>query len=182
MTGWKRLSRKVIYETKFLRLYEDTVQLPGGDIIDNYSVVSTGDSVVVVATDENDNVLLFPEYKYPIDQEILCFPAGGIDSDESPINAAKRELREETGYDSDDIEILGESYDYPSKVQHKDYIVRIRNVRKMTDITHEATESIGELILTPISDINELWRSGKFKSTHMASALAYAFPEQLVRG
>ena len=37
MTGWKRLSRKVIYETKFLRLYEDTVQLPGGDIIDNYS-------------------------------------------------------------------------------------------------------------------------------------------------
>jgi 8-oxo-dGTP pyrophosphatase MutT (NUDIX family) len=157
------------------------VELPNGQVFDDWSLVNTGDSVVVVATDENDNVLIFKEYKYPINEDILCFPAGAIDEGETPKQAATRELLEETGYSSDDIEIIGASYDYPTKVQHKDYVVRIKNVKKIADTAHESSESIGELQLIPVSEINKLWKQGEFKSSYMIAAIAHAFPEQLVK-
>jgi len=179
MASWKQLGRKTIYDTKFLRLYEDTVQLPDGKVFDDYSIVNTNDGVIIVATDENGNVLMFDEYKYPIDQDILVFPAGGVEPGESPLIAAARELLEETGYESSDIELVGQCYDYPSKVQHLDHIVRIKNAKKTSGITHEATEAIGSLQLIPVSDLNNYWKDGKFKASYMISALAYAFPEQL---
>lgn len=180
MTGWKQLDRKVIYDTKFLRLYEDTVELPNGQVFDDYSVVNTNDGIIIVATDESNNILMFNEYKYPINKEILVFPAGGVEDGEDPKAAALRELLEETGYTSDDIEIIGTCYDYPSKVQHTDHIVRVKNARKVSDIEHEATESIGELQLIAVNDLSTIWKSGEFQASYMIAALAYAFPEQLV--
>lgn len=180
MTGWKQLARKTVYDTKFLKLYEDTVQLPSGQILDDYSLVKLPDGVIVVATDESNNLLLFKEYKYAIDSEVMTFPAGGIEDDEMPIEAATRELLEETGYISDEMELLSTIYDYPSKIQHVDYIIRAKNARKAGDVNHEATESIDNVQLVPVIELSEYWKRGSFKATYMISALAHAFPEHLL--
>lgn len=75
--SWRRLSRKSIYETAHLSLYEDTVEILDGHKIDDYSVVALPDGVCVVATDEEENIITFHEYKYAADKTLLTFPAGG---------------------------------------------------------------------------------------------------------
>lgn len=181
MTLWKKISRRIVYETKFIKLFEDTVKLPNGQVLDDYSVINFPNSVVIVATDENDRILLFSEYKYAIDEEILTFPAGGIEGNQTPTEAALRELLEETGYTSTEVEVVGESRDYPSKIQHTDYIVRIKNAKKVQQAEHEATESIGEVRLIPLNEINDLWQKGKFNCAYMTAALANTFPELLIK-
>ena len=100
-----------------------------------------------------------------------------MDGDESPVQAAARELLEETGYESTDFELIGEFYVYPSKIQHTNYMVRAKNAKKIKEIDHEATETIGEVQLIPISKLKKLRLSGKFNTTPLITALALAFPE-----
>ncbi len=179
MKPWKQLGRKTIYDTKFLKLWEDTVDVGDGHVFDDYSVVGFPDSVVIVATDKKGDILMFEEYKYAINETILSFPAGSIEDGQTPEQAALRELKEETGYESDEVEVIGESRDYPSKIKHTDYIVRIKNAREVSDTDHEKTEAIGKLQLISPDDITKLWQSGKFKAAYMTSALAHSFPERL---
>lgn len=181
MIEWKRIKRKNIYDTKFVKLYEDTIELPNGQVFDDYSIIKFPDSVVIVATDNNDNLLLFKEYKYAINEHIFSFPAGGIEPGQTPVEAALRELEEETGYTAEETEVVGVSNDYPSKVQHTDYIVRIKNARKEKDIKHENTEFIGVVQALSKSEVNKLWSKGKLKASYMVVALAHTFPELLAK-
>ena len=74
-------------------------------MIDDYSVVEFNDVVSVVATDAQGNLLILEEYRYATDQTMLNLPAGTIRRGaEDPKVAAIRELREETGYTSDNVQ------------------------------------------------------------------------------
>jgi len=175
--SWERKSRRVVYDTPHMQVYEDCVRLPGGHIIDDYSVANLPDGIIIIATDKDNNLIIFDEYKYAVNETILTLPAGGMDGDESPVQAAARELLEETGYESTDFELIGEFYVYPSKIQHTNYMVRAKNAKKIKEIDHEATETIGEVQLIPISKLKKLRLSGKFNTTPLITALALAFPE-----
>lgn len=177
--SWRRTGRRPIYESLYMNVWEESVELPTGERLDDYSVVDLPDGVLVVVTDTEDRLLLFEEYKYAVDETVLTFPAGGIDPGETPGQAAIRELKEETGYEATEAEVITSLYPYPSKVAHKDYIVRVRNATKVTGHSHSKTEvnSIGELQLVTLSDIHQLVAEGKFNTSYMVAALALAFPE-----
>jgi len=176
-SSWDRISRRVIYDTPYMQVYEDAVRLPSGIVIDDYSVAKLPDGIIIVATDVDDNLIIFDEYKYAVDEMILTLPAGGIDGDETPIQAAARELLEETGYESTELEQLAELYVYPSKIQHTNYIIRAKNAKLIKDIQHEPSEAIGNTKLIPVSDLRGLRQAGKFNTTPLITAIALAFPE-----
>jgi ADP-ribose pyrophosphatase len=148
--SWKLLERKTAYSSKFVTVYEDKVELPNGTIIDDYTVVEKPSIVMVVATDTANNLLVVREYKYGAGETLLALPAGHKKKDEQPLDAAKRELLEETGYGAGDFEDMGVIYDYPSKDIHKVFVIRAKNVEQVQGTQHEETENIRyELIDIP---------------------------------
>lgn len=173
---WERLKRSVLVDKPFMKVYQDTVKLPDGAIIDDYTVVSLPSGVIVVATDIEGRLLAQYEYKYAINRTILNLPSGSVEDGVSVLETAKKELLEETGYDSTEFELINTLYEYPSKADHLVHIVRARNAKKITSVQHEQTESISEVILlTP-----ETRRAtGVFDTTYAVSALALTLPEYL---
>jgi ADP-ribose pyrophosphatase len=175
--AWRRIARRSIYETKFLKVYEDEIELPSGKIIDDFSVVSFPDGVMIVATDMDGKLIVQHEYKYAVDDRILTMPAGGMEAGEDAIAVAKRELLEETGYEAETYELVRTLYEYPSKATHRMHIVRAKNARKITDVQHEATEDIGPVILLG-KDYNRD-EIGRFNATYSVSGIALTLPEFL---
>jgi ADP-ribose pyrophosphatase len=81
----------------FLYVLRDTVQLPSGKLATREYVVHPG-AVVVVALLDDGRVVLERQYRYPIGQVMVEFPAGKLEQGEDPLLCGQRELLEETGY------------------------------------------------------------------------------------
>ncbi|RJG06356.1 NUDIX hydrolase [Noviherbaspirillum cavernae] len=85
------------YNGHFLKIQSDTVKLPDGKSATREYVKHPG-AVVILPLFDDGSVLLERQFRYPLDQVFIEFPAGKIDPDEDPLVCAKRELQEETGY------------------------------------------------------------------------------------
>ena len=95
----KRLGRKTVYESKWVNLYKDKVEFPAGRVIDEYHVLEFDTEAVGVIVRNDKNQLLMVEcYRYVTDSIAWEVPAGGIDEGESILEAAAREVLEETSY------------------------------------------------------------------------------------
>lgn len=92
----KTLSSTPIYDGRIISVRCDEVELPGGHHTTR-EVVSHIGGVGIVALDENDNVLLVRQYRYPIGKELIEIPAGTLTRGEDPMECGIRELSEETG-------------------------------------------------------------------------------------
>ena len=107
---WKTKSTKVIYDNPWITLHHDEVTNPGGkDGI--YGRVSFKNIAVgVVPMDAEGNIYLVGQYRYAIDQYSWEIPEGGCPITEDPLEAGKRELKEETGLHAKDWTFLRETY------------------------------------------------------------------------
>jgi ADP-ribose pyrophosphatase len=106
---WKTLSRSMLLDTgKFLKVENHVVELPDGQIIEDWPWVIIPDYVNVVAVTPGGKFICFRQVKYAVDEISLAIVGGIIDPGEKPIAAAKRELREETGFESNRWFTLGE--------------------------------------------------------------------------
>ncbi len=93
----KVTSSKELLQTKIFTVVEEVATDPGGFEIKRAIVRHSG-SAVMMAVDEKDRILLVKQFRLPAGKELWELPAGRLDPGESPLQAAKRELREETGY------------------------------------------------------------------------------------
>jgi ADP-ribose pyrophosphatase len=109
----KVLNSKIYYEGKVLKLKVDEIEYTSTKNRGIREVaIHPGGAVIVPITNEG-NFVLVKQFRYPLQKELIEFPAGKLDENEDPIICAKRELEEETGYSSDDISYLGKIYTAP---------------------------------------------------------------------
>jgi ADP-ribose pyrophosphatase len=94
---WLLVDSKRVLSSKWLSVEQRTYKLPNGKIVDDYYHVDRPDYVLVVATDKNNRLLLERQYRRGVDDFVYELPAGWIKEGETPIQTAKRELKEETG-------------------------------------------------------------------------------------
>lgn len=142
-TFWKTLKSKVVFESPWLKLKLDSVKLPNGISINDYSVVELPSVVVVLATTEKGKVVLVKQYRYAVNKVFIELPAGTFNHrKESAKKAAIRELWEETGYKANDMIQLGETYEYPTKLTHSVTSFLAQNVKYSPVKTPDETEEI----------------------------------------
>ena len=95
--SWKRLSRRTVFENPWFAVTEDHVVNPGGGE-NQYGVVHFKNKAVgIVPLDEDGNTWLVGQDRYTLGEYSWEIPMGGAPLDETPLAAAKRELKEETG-------------------------------------------------------------------------------------
>lgn len=106
LNPWKTVSSKLIYENQWIRVREDQVVRPDGQP-GIYGVVSARPATGVVTLDDRGRTTLVGQYRYPLDRYSWEIPEGGADPGESPLDAARRELREEAGLTAERWDPLG---------------------------------------------------------------------------
>ncbi len=119
--SWTRLSRRVAYENKWIRVEEDIVRLPTGhETI--YGVVRCADAVGVLPFVDEDHVLLVQQYRYVAGYPTWEMPTGGRSPHESLETAAQRELAEEAGFAAGRLEHLTTYHTSKSVVDETAYL------------------------------------------------------------
>ena len=118
-----------LFDGRILNLRVDKVVFDDGIQATREIVEHRGASVIIPLL-ENNHVLLVRQYRYAVGKELLEIPAGTCDVGESPENCAKRELQEETGYTSDDLEKVLECYVAPGYSTEKIYFYLARSLKK----------------------------------------------------
>ena len=117
----KQLDSKEIYKGTLLHVFKDRVALPDGKETDREYIKHVG-AVAIVAMDDNGRIAVEHQFRYPFGTDLLEIPAGKLDYEgEDHLEAARRELREETGITAADFEYIGPFYPtcaYSTEVIH----------------------------------------------------------------
>ena len=106
----KQISSKEIFDGRILHVFDDRVSLPDGKETGREYIKHVG-AVCVIPVLPDGRVVLEKQFRYPTGRELIEIPAGKLDfPDEDRLSAAKRELREETGYEAERWKYLGDYY------------------------------------------------------------------------
>lgn len=170
---WKLLKSKPILENKWLSVYSNDYELPDGKVGKNYYHLSRPNYVLIIAIDDSNRIVVQKNYRRGVNDFVYELPAGWIEKDESPIEAAERELKEEAGY-SGEATLLGELYPQPGFSSMRAYgaLVKITsNDKGEQELGHD--EHI-EYKLFEIDEVYKMITEGKIKDMGFLSVLALA--------
>lgn len=160
---WTTLRSELVVNHRWYQLRRDHVQLPTGQQLDDYFVSVRANVALVFALTADQHVVMVCQYKHGIGEILIELPGGVLDEGEtSPLAAAQRELLEETGYASDDIEQLAEVSDNPTKDTNRIYFFLARNARLVAAQHLDETENI-EVLNVPLADIENMIFGGQIK-------------------
>jgi len=174
MEQWITKTRKTVLDEKpWLTVEKHTVELPDGRIIPNWQWIITPDYINVVAVTEAEHFICFRQVKYGIEGATLSVVGGYINEGEDPLVAAQRELREETGYASDDWLSLGSYLVDPNRGIATGHLFLARQARYVTPRDADDLEE-QELILLTREEIEKALDKGEIKVLAWAAAVAFA--------
>lgn len=145
----KKISSKEIFKGSLLHVKKDEVMLENGRKSFREYVLHPGAVAVVPILDDN-KVVLVKQFRYPIGKQLLEIPAGKFDfKDEDPLECAKRELKEETGFDAKDYLYLGYIHTTPGFSNEVIHLYLARNLE-----SGQSNPDEDEIIDVEIEDFN----------------------------
>jgi len=110
MTEYKRLDRQLVAKGVIIDYYQDTMQIPNGNVA-KWDLIDHKGAAAVVAVRGDGKLLMVKQYRNALERDTLEIPAGGLNGREEPTDqAAARELEEETGYVCSELELLNSIY------------------------------------------------------------------------
>ncbi|HLC49347.1 MAG TPA: NUDIX hydrolase [Candidatus Andersenbacteria bacterium] len=159
---WKVLDSQWALNEKWYKVRRDTLEIKPDQVIDYYIGIFP-DVVMTIAVTPDNNVLLVRQYKHGVGDVIIELPAGVIDEGEDPLDAAKRELREETGYVASQWQELGYFSRTPGKSRGGNVRIYLaNNASKTGDQEFDENEDI-EVILKPFPKALAMAKNGELQ-------------------
>ena len=174
---WEPVSVEHIIQDKWIDFRKVEYRLPDGSTFSPYYNYSRRSYVVIVASDEEGKFLCVRQYRHGIGEVTTEFVAGGIESStgreyitredtlsshENALEAAKRELEEETGYTSDEWEHLLTIPSAATIADNYAFIFRARNCRRTSEQHTDSTEFL-RMEKHSAEEIEELIAAGRFQ-------------------
>ena len=156
-----------LYEGKIINLRIDKVELPDGQK-SSREIVENSEAIAVIPY-QQEKVILINQYRSAIKDELIEIPAGKIELNEKPIEAARRELEEETGYKAGNFKKIGDFYTSPG------FTTEIIHLYLATDLSQysqkQDAEEFIEIKEFTIKELRKLVKEKKLKDlkTFMAS-------------
>ncbi len=169
--AWRTLDRRTIIDHRYLKVHRDCVELPNGVLIDDFFVVDSSPWVAVVCRDEQGRIVLVRQYRHGINRETLELPAGGIEAGELPLEAARRELREETGYEADAWHSLSSFAQDPARQSCVAHFFLATGARQVAEQRLDASENIETVLLPPSELLVAVQRGRILHGLHVAALL-----------
>ncbi len=163
------LQRTLVFEESLVKIQRDQLQIDQQTPYTYYTLVTPPCAVVILATTEEGTYLLTEEYRHPTGHILLSCPGGYIDAGEDPLEAAKRELLEETGFQAQSFTLMGEAYPYAGFSCQKTLYVHAQKAHQVAQPQLEVSEIIQNKLFTPAT-LNQAIQSG----THLDGTLCTA--------
>lgn len=173
----EQVASELAYDGSFLKVNKDIVLLPDGKQTHREYIRHPG-AVVILPVFDDGTILLERQFRYPLSQVFIEFPAGKIDADEATLDCAKRELVEETGYTASNWQYLATIH---NAIAYSDEHLDIYLARGLKAGASKLDE--GEFLETftaTISQMLEWVREGKI--TDVKTVIGTFWLERILRG
>ena len=144
---WKTISSEELINNRWVGVTKETVELPNGEVINDFYKIRVSSAAAIIALTE-DKIILKIEYRHCYQRELIELPSGIFEPEETdPLDVAKRELLQETGYSSDKWTYLGPTIENSAKLTNTIHLYLAKDCKKVSDQQLDKTEDIDVLIM-----------------------------------
>lgn len=170
MSPWSLLSSASAFRTPIFALRKDRVRAPRNGTEHDFYVLEAADWVNVVALTGDGQIVLVRQYRHGSGAISTEIPGGVVEPGEPPLDAARRELLEETGFAADDWSQIGVIEPNPAIQNNRTWTFLARGARKVAELDLDPAEEI-DVHLQALSEIPTLLRRGEI--THSLVMCAF---------
>jgi 8-oxo-dGTP pyrophosphatase MutT (NUDIX family) len=177
--NWQTLGIEYLFRSPWCSFRVDDVTLPDGTGIE-YGVLESSGFAAVVPVTERGRVVLVQQYRQPVGGATLELPGGGVELEEDPREAARKELLEETGYRAESLEHLTSVHTSPGRSTEVCHLFLCRAVPDERGPRPEPTEFL-RAVEMPLEEALAKARGGEITASTTVLGLLWAFGIQAGR-
>lgn len=170
--NWEELKSAEVYRTSIFTVHKVRARSTASGREHDFDILQTPDWVNVIAATDTGGVVLIRQYRHGTREVTLEIPGGMVEPDEPPLEAARRELAEETGFTADNWEQIGVVEPNPAFQTNRTYTFVARGARLTAEPQPDPNEEI-EVEEHPLADIPGLMRDGTIKHALVVCAFFY---------